>query len=1015
MGVRGGTVDRAIGSQVRKTVTIVFADLEDSTALGERLDPEVLRELQTRYYAAMRGPLERHGGTIEKYIGDAVMAVFGVPRLHEDDALRAVRAAIEMRDAMAALNVELERDLGVGLTLRVGVNSGKVASSGDGFIAGDAVNTAARLQAAAPAGGVIVGSQTRGLVAGAVRMRSHGTLSLKGKARPVPVWQVVGLVEQSADFGTRASTGPLVGRRRELGMLHTRLRRAVRIDHGALVTVTGQAGIGKSRLLKEFVGDLDASVSVLVGRCLPYGEGITYWPLIEIVTALKASLGQDPLESLLDDDQYAPLVASRVDALTGARSAPVTEQGVQWGMRRLFEALARRRPLVLVFDDIQWAEKAMLDLIDHVARTAQAPVLVVCSARGELFERRPDWSRVGGRDSVIQLEPLSDSQSARLVRQLADGRRPVRRGEVMHAAEGNPLFLEHLVAMRTDDPETRAPPTIQALLAARIDALPVDERRVIEAAAIEGRGFHRGAVQALVGENTTAVDSALGSLVARKLIRPDTSEFADDTGYRFTHILVRDAAYDLLAKRTRADHHVAYVDWLLAQDDRGSVPDEIAGYHLERANRYRAELGRPDDHRHVALAERAARHLTRAGRRALEVGDRGGAVNLLERSLALHAAPDTRRAELLIDLGAVLRESGRFRESDALLSEARRVASHLDDAALAARAQVERLLVRLHLQPDAVAVTVRRQGPRLERVLEHAGDHAGLARLWHLRALLAWIRARSGEAEPAWRRAADEAHAAGDVRMASDAVGWEAASMSVGSTPVDIAIARCEEICGILRDDPWAEALAMQSLASLHGMRGEFETAYRLLESAAAALGGFDPTVEAAVSHLAVYVDILAGNLDSAEQQLRAGRRMLEKMGERALLASTEGSLAQVMLLAGREREADRLARRCARISTSDDAWPQAAWRQVRARVLAGRGQSAKALALAREAVEIAMATDCPNLQADTTADLAFVLEQSGRAYDARSAYVRAVGLYEAKGNSVRAAEVRAHLARHEY
>ncbi len=567
--------------------------------------------------------------------------------------------------------------------------------------------------------------------------------------------------------------------------------------------------------MKEFVGDLDPAVSVLIGRCLPYGEGITYWPLIEIVNALKASLGRDPLESLLADDPYASLVAARVAAVTGTRAAPVTEQGVLWGMRRLFEALARRDPLVLVFDDIQWAEAAMLDLIEHVARTARAPVLVVCSARGELLERCPEWSRVGGRGSVIQLEPLSHSQSARLVRQLVDGRAPVRRNEVMNAAEGNPLFLEHLVAMRTDDPETRAPPTIQALLAARIDALPADERRVVEAAAIEGRGFHRGAARALAGDGT-AVDSALSALVARKLIRPDASEFANETGYRFTHILVRDAAYDLLAKRTRADYHVAYVEWLLAQDDRGSAPDEIAGYHLEQAYRYRTELGRADDVRHTALAQRAAGHLADAGRRALEVGDRGGAVNLLERAAALHAADDSRRAELLIDLGAVLREAGRFREADAAFSEARRVATRLDDRPLEARAQVERLLARIQVHPDAVAVTVGRQGPRLERVLTAAGDRGGLARLWHLRGMIAWIRARSGEAEPAWRRAADEARAAGDVRMLADAVGWEAASMAVGSTPVDLAIVRCEQIRSILHDDPWAEALAMQPLASLH-------------------------------------------------------------------------------------------------------------------------------------------------------------------------------------------------------
>ena len=490
------------------------------------------------------------------------------------------------------------------------------------------------------------------------------------------------------------------------------------------------------------------------------------------------------------------------------------------------------------------------------------------------------------------------------------------------------------------------------------------------------------------------------------------AEFAGDVGYRFSHILVRDAAYELLAKRQRADLHVAYAEWLLGQADPGSAADEIVGYHLERAHRYRTELGRADDLRHAALADRAAGHLADAGRRALDVGDRGGAENLLARAVTLRAGDDARRAELLIDLGVVLREEGRFREADTAGLQARRLAARLGDRPLEARAQVERLVSQLQVRPDAVAVTVRRQGARLERVLEEAGDHAGLARLWLLRGLLAWIRARSGEAEPAWRRAADEARAAGDLRVLADAVGWEASSMAVGPTPVDIAIVRCGEIREILRDDPWAEALALQPLAGLHAMRGDFDHAFELLDASAATLDGFGPTVDAAVSHVAIYVAILAGDLDGAERHLRTGRRLLERMGERALLASTESALAQVMLLTGRDAEADRLARRCARIATPDDASPQAAWRQVRARVLARRGQAARALALARQAVAIAMATDCPNLQADATADLGLVLETAGETYDARAAFTRAVGLYEAKGNSVRAREVRGHLTR---
>ena len=396
-------------SEDRRVVTIVFADLEGSTALGERLDPEALRDVQSRYFAAMRGPLIAHGGTIEKYIGDAVMAVFGIPALHEDDALRAVRAAIEMQDAMAELNRELERDLGVGIALRIGVNTGEVAGIDGGLIAGDAVNTAARLQAGAPAGGVVIGRHTRRLVESSVRLRALGRVVVKGKARPLPIWQVDSLVE-TAGSTVRGALVPLVGRRIELRMMNTRFARAVERQRCVLVTVSGPAGIGKSRLLKEFAAAVEPRAAVAVGRCLPYGEGITYWPLIEIVNSLTGNAGSAGLTDLLADDPQRQVVASRLAAVVGGRSGAATEQDVQWGITRLFDALARRGPLVIMFDDIHWAEQAMLDLVEHVSEHSSAPVLIVCSAREELFERRPQWARAGGRASVIRLEPLLDRE-----------------------------------------------------------------------------------------------------------------------------------------------------------------------------------------------------------------------------------------------------------------------------------------------------------------------------------------------------------------------------------------------------------------------------------------------------------------------------------------------------------------------------------------------------------------------------------------------------------------------------
>jgi tetratricopeptide (TPR) repeat protein len=672
---------------------------------------------------------------------------------------------------------------------------------------------------------------------------------------------------------------------------------------------------------------------------------------------------------------------------------------VQWAVRRLFEAMARRQPLVVVFDDIHWAEPAMLDLIEHVAANAAGPILLACLARGDLLERRPGWADAGGRGSIIRLEPLSDTDSARLLGKLATRRRAkVRREEVMYAAEGNPLFLEQLVAMRADDPGVRTPPTIQALLAARIDALPQRDRRVIEAAAIEGRGFHRGAVRALVDQKRS-VDAALSALADRELIRPDRSELPDETGYRFTHILVRDAAYDLLPKRRRADLHVAYADWLLKRVERGSAADEIVGYHLERAFEYRSQLGRAGDERHRTLAERASTYLSAAGRRALDAGERSGAANLLGRAAALHARDDPDRAALLIDLGGVLREEGRFGESESVLREARRLAVELGDAPLEARAQVGRLLSRLQVDPDAVARLMERQGDQLAAALQKGDDAAGLARLWHLRALLWWIRSQAGKAEDAWRQAHREADRAGDGRVAIDVLGWEASSMYWGPTATAGAIARCEEIEAASAADPWARALAQHPHAGLLAMEGRFAEADRIFSDANRVLAEFGETVDAAVSHPQASSAILVGNPAAAVSHLREGRERLRRMGERAVLVGTDGYLAEALFLCGDVRGAMRLTRTCESEATADDVSAQVVWRRVRARILALRGRTAEAERLAREAVALSQSTDWITLTAGALVDLAHVLMLSGREAERRRTFREAIALYNAKGN----------------
>jgi class 3 adenylate cyclase/tetratricopeptide (TPR) repeat protein len=991
-----------VGARVRKTVTIVFSDVVGSTGLGERLDPESFQHVMSRYGGEMRRVVEAHGGRVEKFIGDAVMAVFGVPVLHEDDAMRAVRAALEMRAGLADLNRELDRDYGVELGIRIGVHTGEVITDeralDQGLIAGDAVNAAARLQASAPTDEVLIGPETHRLVAAAVRVRRHRDLELRGKTGRMRTWRVEGLAPDR--IRTRRGGGSaMVGRRRELGALRRRFESCVQTRRCVVTTVLGPAGIGKSRLVRQLVSEVEPDARIVVGRCLPYGEGITYWPLKEIVDDLG---GVAALERLMPGDDQDALAAAMVSGAIGRSHSTATAQDVQWAVRRLLEAIARPQPLLVAFDDIQWAEPPLLDLIEYLAGyVTSAAVGVVCLARDDLLERRPSWATAFGRGATLRLRPLSDTDSAKLLRGLA-GRQAarLRRFEILAAAEGNPLFLEHLVAMRADDPAKAVPPSIQALLAARVDGLPHHARRVIEAGSVEGREFRRVVVEALLADHPDVrVDAGLAELERRELVRPARREVAGDGDYRFTHLLVRDAAYELIPKRRRAELHIGFATWLRGPAAEERELDEIIGYHLERAYTYRRELGRVDTLPHRALAADASGCLSAAGRRVLRAGDRSAAANLLRRAVALRPAEDPARAALLIDLGGVLREEGRFDDARRALAEALQVA----EEPLAARGEVERLLTQLQVDPDRAARQSARLGGRLTRVLTDAGDHSGLARLWHLRGLLAWIQAQAGDAAACWRNAADEAGLANDAHMLADALSWEAAAANHGPTPVDEAFARCGEIQALLGGNPWAEALVVQQTAGLHAMRGDFDHAFALLDEAQTALDGFSPTVDSAVSYPEVFVAMLATDPARAERHLRAGRRQLEAMGERAVLASTEALLARVVLAQGRDAEADRLARRAARLTTDMDAAPQSLWRRVRAIVLAGRGRAREAERLAGDAVALIGRTDYLNEHAEALEDLACVHDLGGDAHAARRARADAMALYIRKGNVVSA------------
>ena len=621
----------------RRTVTVLFADVTGSTELGESLDPEALRDLMATFFEEMRSAIERHGGTVEKFAGDEVMAVFGMPVAHEDDALRAIRAADDMLTAVQALDEALERDRGVRFRLRIGINTGEAvagqASAGGTFVTGSAVNIGKRLQELAEPGDAVLGEATMRLVRDAVEVEPLGPVVVRGKAEPLEAYRLLS-VQADAPGVARAFDSPFVGRHDEIGALRLALDVALTERRCRLIALIGNAGIGKTRIAREFVESLEGA-RVLVGRCVPYGDGATYLPLID---ALRDVLPE--LEQAVEED-----VMDRIAALISGSETPATSGDTAWAVRRSFEALARERPLVVIFDDVHWAEPTFLDLVEYLgAWTDDAPMLLLALARPDLLDERPMWADPEVGVATLRLGPLDGDDTRALVANLAgDSVDEEQRNRVVELAEGYPLFAEQLVAWIEESGEgddvATVPGTIEALLASRLDRLDVEERAVLERAAVVGREFWRGAVTALSPQNElAAVNRHLMSLVRKGLVRRAPSDLPREDALRFHHVLIRDVTYAGIPKSVRADLHERAADWL---ERRADEPNEVVGYHLEQAHGYRSELG-PVDRAVRRLGMEAGERLGRAGMRALARGDSRAAVNLLGRATSL--LPAARRS-----------------------------------------------------------------------------------------------------------------------------------------------------------------------------------------------------------------------------------------------------------------------------------------------------------------------------------------------------------------------------------
>jgi class 3 adenylate cyclase len=899
----------------RKVVTVLFCDVTGSTALGESVDPEALRELLARYFERMSGIVESHGGTVEKFIGDAVMAVFGIPVAHEDDALRAVRAAGEMRDALPELGVEA----------RIGVNTGEVVTGTEERLAtGDAVNVAARLEQAAAPGEVLLGSETLRLVQDAVEAEPVEPLELKGKSEPVAAFRLIG----AGQAPERPHGETFVGRGRELDLIFDAWTRAAVEQRCELVTVVAEAGVGKSRLAAEALSHLDAKV--VRGRCLSYGEGVTYWPVVEVVK----QLGAVPSD---------PAAAAAIASLLGETDSGTSAEEIAWAFRKLLEEQA---PVVCVFEDLHWGEETFLDLVEHVALLSSgAQVMLVCTARPELLDRRPAWP------VALRLAPLSRDEVDRL---LPPSLQPELRERIAHAAGGNPLFVTEMVAMAgAGDGEVEVPPTLRALLTARLDQVDASERRVLERGAVEGEIFHRGAVQALAPDEPQ-VTARLASLVRRELVRPDRAQVPGEDGFRFRHLLIRDAAYDALPKSERAQLHAQFADWLEQHGATLVELDEILGHHLERAALYRAELGRPDR----GLAERAGERLATAGRRALWRGDPRAAAGLLARALQL-TRPYRVDVALELDLVSTLPPTvGRRKAAEAAdaVAERAREAGNRPGVSLA---RAVAALHRIHVSVDPQVDLLEKLATEALEQLDGERDHAELIHLWFVFGYgIANFHGRFEDAARADEQALRHARLAGYRQWRP---GTLVMALVVGPRPADEGL-RTLDVLMPEDSNPGTDL----TRAWLLTMLGNLEEGWRLGVEASRRLS--DLHGEDTGSPPLAEIAVLAGDPTTGVNEMRTFCDYLERRGELGHLSYYGPRLGRMLCTLGRHDEAEPLAQRGRELTAAGDRVAETAWRQAQALVDSHRGRHAEAETLAREAVAYAQRTDAFDLQGDRSA-----------------------------------------------
>ena len=1016
------------GRESRRRISILFIDVVGSTELAERLDPEALRQIMDSYFGACAAAVEEHGGVVEKFIGDAVMAAFGATVTHEDDALRAVRAAAGSLSALRELGAQLAASHQVSLEARCGVCSGDAvvitSQGGDFRVLGDVTNTASRLQTAASPGEILIEADTAAMVRGEVAIEQVPALHLKGKANPVPAWRVTQPVRAAAEDAAFRET-PFLGRAEELDELERSFRRVLRQEQVCLATILGTPGLGKSRLVREFLATLpDEQATILSARCPAYGRGTTYTPLVEMLSSYPG--GWATLNAMLLGDPDLGRRAARglasimgqapVAAGSAVRPAPTGIEEIAWAVRYLLDLISKSRPVIMVWEDLHWAAPTLLDLIDDIAAwLVDAPVLLLCVARPELLETRPSWG--GGKPSALTVElgPLTSEQSVDLVSELimrqdvhAHGDDDVPR-RVAAQCDGNPLFAELMLDVFAEvAPSPQIPPTIHALLGARLDQLPDTERQVLEMAAVAGREFGRAEVTAMT-ETYSEISGAEADTLLNRMVRRRILDRAGAGSLRFSQALLRDTAYSTTPKARRERWHIFLAERISSAATAtvaAVAPDDSLAfaYHMEAACLLGRDL-RPGDSSLPALASAAADVLINEGMHALGRKDLPGAATLLERARELLPVGDARHTALALyicDAGISLRDEGR---SLAALSAAETALPGSPRNSIACRVQRAIVMLRLGLaSPETLGTEVSAAAAELT---DDPGDELGWCRLHQLEAYLDLATERAASADTNLRLALDRARAMNSAYEEDRLLCAICEVAQWAPVQVQAGLELCGTLVGRFADNRALLLPIIVTRARLNALAGDLDGARREVATAMTYAGDLHLDLgDAAVLELSGFVESLAGAHGKAEECYRRALDALRAAGPTLDAQAIEADIARELLSQDRVDAAKEALDRISSSGTSLGLRTRIVVNCLVALIAARRGADAEALGYAGKAVELSEDIDDLRLSAEVLFNLAVVQRAAGLLAAATGSASAARDKYVAKGATLPASRV---------